>query len=211
MSQRVSQATPVDMVVFDVGNVLLRWDPRLLMRKLLPDEAAVAHFFADVCPSEWNLAQDAGRSWDEGVAEAIKRHPESAEAIQGYRDRWRETLDGPIEDSVEVLRALKQASVPVYALTNFSAEKWADTRPCYKFFSWFDGIVVSAHERVIKPDPLIYQILFERYGVDPARAVFIDDNPRNVAASEALGMRAVRFAEGMDLRVALRAAGVAAL
>ena len=204
----MSDVRAIDTVVFDVGNVLLRWDPRLLIRKLLPDERAVTHFFAEVCPQSWNERHDAGTPWAQGVAEAAARHPELADVIQAYRSRWLETLDGAIESSVNLLKDLKAAQIPVYAITNYSAEKWAETLPEYPFLESFDGAVVSAHEGVTKPDPRIYQILFERYGVDPARAVFIDDSPRNAAASEALGMRAVRFVEGMDLPAALREAGL---
>ncbi|MBX2854058.1 MAG: HAD family phosphatase [Rhodobacteraceae bacterium] len=204
----MSDSPVIDTVVFDVGNVLLRWDPRLLLRKLLPDEDAVAHFFAEVCPQSWNERHDAGLPWAEGVAEAVGRHPELADVIQAYRSRWLETLDGAIESSVTLLKALKAADVPVYAITNYSTEKWTESQPHFPFLESFDGAVVSAHEGVIKPDPRIYQILFDRYGVDPARAVFIDDSPRNIAASEALGMRAVLFTEGIDLPEALRAAGL---
>lgn len=199
---------PVEVVVFDVGNVLMRWDPRFLFRKLLPDDAAVERFLADVCPQSWNVMQDAGRPWAEGVAEAIARHPDQADLIRAYDARWLETAPEAIEASVAVLRELKRSGRPVYAITNFSAEKWVVAKAAHDFLDLFDGAVVSAHERVIKPDPKIFQILFDRYGVDPGRAVFIDDSARNVAASEALGMRGLLFHDRLDLRASLRALGV---
>lgn len=201
-------AEKIDTVVFDVGNVLIEWDPRHLYRKLLPTEAEVERVVREVVPQSWNERQDAGRSWADGVAARVAERPDDAELIRAYDARWQEMVSGAIEPSVAVLRRLKAAGVPLFAITNFSAEKWAETIERFDFFALFDGVVVSAHERVLKPDPRIYRILFERHGVDPRRAVFIDDNPDNVAASEAVGMRAVFFTRTLDLSAALAALGL---
>lgn len=205
-------AQDVDTVVFDVGNVLIRWDPRNLYRKMIPesfaDEAAMERFLAEVCTPDWNLEQDRGRSWAEAVAERTARHPDHAELIRAFDERWMEMVPGAIESSVAVLRDLKAAGAPVYAITNFSAEKWDETIARFDFFALFDGIIVSAHERLVKPDAAIYRLCFERFGITPSRAVFIDDSAVNVAGSEATGMRAIRFHQGVDLRAALMSLGL---
>lgn len=198
----------VDTVVFDVGNVLIDWNPRHLFRKLLPDDAAVERFLAEVCPQSWNVEQDRGRSWAEGVAEAIARHPDQADLIRAYDARWPETVSGPIERSVTAMRRLKSAGVRVLGITNYSAEKWAISQERFDFLNDFDGVVVSAHEGLIKPDPAIFELCFTRYAVDPARAVFIDDSPANCAASEACGMRAIQFTGATDPIAALAALGL---
>lgn len=201
------QTTSRPAIVFDIGNVLIEWDPRHLYRKLLPDEAAVERFLTEICPPEWNIAQDAGRSWADAIAERVAVHPEHAELIRAFDLRWQEMVPQEIAASVSVLRDLKAAGAPLFAITNFSAEKFAECRARFDFLALFDDIVVSAHERLVKPDPRIYQVLFDRAGLDPAAAFFIDDSPPNVAAAEALGMPAIRFTPALDLRAEIRARG----
>ena len=191
-------------VVFDVGNVLLEWNPRHLYRKLLPDEKAVDHFLGTVCTPAWNVEQDRGRPWHVAVDELSRQFPEYADLIRAYDERWHETLGGPIEGAVKILRELCDAEVPLYALTNFSTEKFAGVRETYDFFDLFEGIVVSGAERVVKPDPAIFHILFERYPATRSNAVFIDDSTHNVDAAAMLGMRAVHFKDSEALRAQLR-------
>ncbi|MEL6318856.1 MAG: HAD family phosphatase [Pseudomonadota bacterium] len=211
-AEELRAVRPPKAVVFDVGNVLIEWDPRHLYRKLLPDEAAVERFLAEICPPEWNLAQDAGRSWADGVAEAVARHPDQAVLIEAFDRRWRETVPGPIDANVALLRSLRTSGLPVFAITNFSAEKWAECLERFDFLTLFDDAVVSAHERLVKPDPRIYEVLFDRQlrprGLAPADALFLDDSPANVAASEALGMPAIRVTPDLDLAALLRARGL---
>ncbi|MEO1329877.1 MAG: HAD family phosphatase [Pseudomonadota bacterium] len=211
-AEELRAVRPPKAVVFDVGNVLIEWDPRNLYRKLLPDEAAVERFLAEICPPEWNLAQDAGRSWADGVAEAVARHPDQAVLIEAFDRRWRETVPGPIDANVALLRSLRTSGLPVFAITNFSAEKWAECLERFDFLTLFDDAVVSAHERLVKPDPRIYEVLFDRQlrprGLAPADALFLDDSPANVAASEALGMPAIRVTPDLDLAALLRARGL---
>ena len=194
--------------VFDVGNVLIRWDPRRLFRQLIAEEAALDEFLAKVCHHDWNLEQDRGRSFAEGVAERIELFPDQAHLIRAYDERWLETLGGAIEGSVAILDELRAKGVPTYAITNFSREKFALTRELYPFLDGFDGIIVSAHEGLIKPDPRIYALLCERYGLAPGHCVFIDDNLANVEGARAFGMRAHHFHDSEALRAELKESGL---
>jgi 2-haloacid dehalogenase len=195
-------------VVFDVGNVLVRWDPRVLYRELIPDEAKLDWFMQNVCTAAWNIEQDRGRSWEDAVALLVAAHPEWEAEIKAYDERWHETIPGVVEDSVAVLRELKARGDKVYAITNFSREKWAECLIRFPFLQSFDGVVVSAHERLIKPDPAIYHVLLERYGLSANDCVFIDDSARNIESARAVGMQGVHFVEPIDLRAQLRVAGV---
>ena len=190
----------IDTVIFDLGNVLIAWDPRRLYRQLIGDEAQMDWFLREVCNSAWNEQQDAGRPWTEATALLRAEFPQHAELIDAYHLRWEETLVGPIEESVALLAELKARGVRLLALTNWSQETFPVARQRYPFLQWFEGIVVSGEERLIKPDSRIYQRLLERYEVDPARALYIDDSARNVAAAEALGMQGWWFRDAAGLR-----------
>jgi 2-haloacid dehalogenase len=194
--------------VFDVGNVLIRWDPFRVYREMIPDEAKRHWFLQNVCTAAWNLEQDRGRSWEEGVALLVASHPEWEAQIRAYDERWHEAVPGLIEDSVAVLDDLKARGDKVYAITNFSREKWAECLIRFPFLQSFDGVVVSAHERVIKPDPAIYRILFKRYDLVPEDCIFIDDSAKNIETARALGMRGIHFVEPIDLRVELARYGL---
>lgn len=199
--------TPV--VVFDVGNVLLRWDPRLLYRDLIPEDEKLHWFMQNVCTAAWNIEQDRGRSWEEGVALLVAAHPEWEAQIRANDVRWHETVPGIVEDSVAILAELKAKGEKVYSITNFSREKWAECLIRFPFLQSFDGAIVSAHERLIKPDPAIFRVLLERYGLEAGDCVFVDDSARNIEAARSVGMKAVHFVEPIDLRARLRAHGVA--
>jgi 2-haloacid dehalogenase len=192
-------------VVFDLGGVLIDWDPRYLYRKLLADKAAVEEFLATVCTPEWNAELDRGRPFAEGVAELVERHPEHAAAIAAYHERWPEMLAGDLPDTVEVLAELRAAGVPLYALTNWSAETFAITRGRFEWLDWFDGLLVSGEERMTKPDPAFFRLLLDRFGLDPGATVFVDDSEANVAAARELGIDAVRFTGPDQLRRELSA------
>jgi 2-haloacid dehalogenase len=196
---------PVKAVVFDLGGVLIDWDPRYLYRKLLDDEAAVEEFLATVCTPEWNAEQDRGRPFAEGVAELVERHPVHAAAITAYHERWTEMLGGDIGGSVELLAELRETGVPVYALTNWSAETFGVARERFGFLEWFDGVLVSGEERMIKPDPAIFRLLLDRFGLDPEATFYVDDSEQNVAAADRLGFDAVRFTTPARLRRDLEA------
>jgi 2-haloacid dehalogenase len=198
----------IDTVIFDLGNVLIGWDPRRLYRQLIDDEAQMEWFLREVCNSEWNEQQDAGRPWVEGTALLRARFPEHAELIDAYHLRWKETLVGPIDGSVAILAELKARGVRLLALTNWSQETFPFARQLYPFLQWFEGIVVSGEECLVKPDSRIYQRLLERYAVDPTAALYIDDSARNVAAAEALGMHGWWFRDPAGLRERLVELGV---
>jgi 2-haloacid dehalogenase len=194
--------------MFDLGGVLIDWDPRYLYRKLLVDEAAVEEFLATVCTPEWNTELDRGRPFAEGIAELTERHPAHAAAIAAYHRRWPEMLAGDIAGAVELLAELRAAGVPLYALTNWSAETFGMARERFEFLSWFDGVVVSGEERIVKPDPRIFRLLLDRFGLDPAATFYVDDSPANVAAALELGLDAVRFRDPGQLGQDLAARGL---
>lgn len=183
----------IETVVFDLGGVLVDWNPRYLYRKVFTDETEMEDFLATVTTMEWHLEQDRGRTMAEATAGLISRHPEYAREIEAYYRRWDEMFGGPIEGSVDVLRELRETGFPLYALTNWSAETFPLARERYAFLGWFDEIVVSGEESMIKPDKEIYRVLVERTGLDPATTVFVDDSPPNVAAARELGFTAVTF------------------
>lgn len=195
-------------VVFDVGNVLVRWDPSLLYRDMIPDDEKRAWFMQNVCTAAWNIEQDRGRSWEEAVALLVASHPEWEAEIRAFDERWHETVPGIIEDSVAVLDELKGRGEKVYAITNFSREKWAECLIRFPFLQNFDGVVVSAHERLIKPDPAIYEVLLRRYGLVASGCIFVDDSAKNIEAARGVGMKAVHFVEPIDLRAELAGHGV---
>jgi HAD superfamily hydrolase (TIGR01509 family) len=180
-------------VIFDLGGVLLDWNPRYLYRKLIPDEAACERFLSEVCHPEWNVCQDAGRSFAEAEAEAIQRHPDKAELIRAWLRRFDELIPGAIPGTVEILERLLARGVPLYALTNFSGETFKPTRKRFAFFERFRGIVVSGDEKMLKPEARIYRLLCDRYGVQPHEAVFIDDSLKNVEGARALGIHGIHF------------------
>lgn len=201
------RSTP-STVVFDLGGVLVDWDPRYLYRRLLPDDAAVERFLAQVCTAEWNAAQDAGRSWADAVAEATARFPDHAGLIAAYDERWPETIGGEITGTVAVLRELRERGLPMYALTNWSWEKFDLTFPMFEWLSWFDGIVVSGREGVVKPDPRIFAILIDRYRLDPPSTLYVDDVQANVDAARGAGMAGVLFTGPDRLRSDLHGLGL---
>lgn len=195
---------PRTIAIFDLGGVLVDWNPRHLYRKLFDgDEAAMEHFLANICTPQWNLCQDAGRGFAEATELLAREHPEKRALIEAWGTRFDETMRGPIAGTVEILAELRQRQVPLYALTNWSAETFPIGRRRFDFFAWFQGIVVSGEEKLVKPDPRIYRLLLERYGLAAENAVFVDDSARNVAAAEALGIRGIHFTDPPALRRAL--------
>jgi 2-haloacid dehalogenase len=203
-------AAPPSAVVFDVGGVLIDWNPRHLYRRLFAHPAEMEDFLSRVCTPAWNLTLDAGRPFADGVAELLQAHPGLAPLIVAYDERWEEMVAGPIQPTVALVRRLKAAGVPLYAITNFSAEKFPLMRHRFDVIGLFDGIVVSGEEGMVKPDPGLYRVLFERYRLEPGRCLFIDDAPLNVAGAEAAGMPAIHFTDAAALARRLVAAGLPA-
>jgi 2-haloacid dehalogenase len=197
------------IVVFDLGGVLLQWNPRYLYRKLFAgNDEAMEAFLGTVCTEAWNECQDAGRTFADGVAELLPAHADKVELIEAFGRRFDEMIPGAIEGTVEILHELKRAAVPLYALTNWSAETFPPQRMRFEFLSVFDGIVVSGEEGVIKPDLRIFRILLERYAIAPEAAVFVDDNPKNAQAATTLGIHGIHFRSPALLRSDLRALGL---
>jgi len=197
----------IDSVIFDVGNVLLDWDPRHLYRKLFADQDRMEWFLANICTPTWNVEQDRGRSFVEAVAELAARHPQWEREIRAFDERWDETVAGEIAGSVALLRSLK-GKVALYAITNFSREKYALSLERFPFLNEFDGVVVSGHEGLLKPDLAIYRLFLERYGCEAKRCLFIDDSQRNVDAAREIGMHAIRFRGTVELAVELAGFGL---
>lgn len=190
-------------VVFDVGNVLIEWDPLHLYRRLIPDEAERTRFLTEICTTEWNIEQDRGRTWAEAVAERVALFPQHEALIRAYDERWHDMVPGEIPGSVAILEELHRAGVPLYAITNFSAEKFELALARFPFLNLFRGIVVSAHERLIKPDAAIYALCASRYAIEPAESVFIDDSAKNVDGARAAGFDAIHFTAPEALRAEL--------
>ena len=194
-----------DAVVFDLGGVLIDWNPRYLYRTLFGgDTAAMEHFLTHVCSPAWNHQQDAGRSFAEGCAELVREFPDARPLIEAWRERFDETLGGPIAGTVEILAALRERGVPLYALSNWWAETFPIARARFDFLGWFDGIVISGEFGAAKPDPRIFAHLLDTYGLRADATVFIDDLPANVAAAAAAGMQPILFTDPVALRASLR-------
>jgi 2-haloacid dehalogenase len=198
-------------VVFDLGGVLIDWNPRYLYRTLFDDEAEMEAFLAEVTTQEWNAQQDAGRPWSEAVEALVMQHPARRELIEAYWHRWPETLGGPIQGTVDILGELRSRGVRVYALSNWSAETFPLARPRFPFLDWFDGILISGEAKLVKPDPRIFGHLLERFALEPGSTVFIDDSAANVRAAAEAGLVAVRFMDPAHLRRELVALGLLAL
>lgn len=197
------------VAIFDLGGVLIEWNPRYLYRKLFDgDEAAMEAFLANVCTTEWNERQDAGRTFAEGLRELLPRHADKRELIEAFGSRFGEMIPGAIEGSVAVLAELKRRGVPVYGVSNWSAETFPPQRERFDFLSWFDDLVISGVVGVIKPDPRIFRILLERNQIDPATAVFIDDVAANAEAASTLGLHGIHFRSPEQLRRELAAVGL---
>jgi len=198
----------ITSVVFDIGGVLLDWNPRHLYRKVFDNEEEMEWFLSNICTSEWNVKQDGGRPFSVATAELTERYPEYSDKIAMFYGRWEEMLSGEVKDTVKILRELKSAGMPLYALTNWSHEAFPVACERFDFLKEFDGIVVSGEEKLVKPDHAIYRVLIERYGIDPAGSVYIDDNRDNALAAGELGFQIIHYTSPEKLRTELRILGL---
>jgi 2-haloacid dehalogenase len=197
--------TKIRAVIFDFGGVLLDWNPRHLYRKLLNDDPdAVEKFLTEIGFSEWNLQQDKGRPFAEAVSELSAKFPHHGELIAAFHQRWDETIAGPIQGTVDILRTLKDAGYALYGLSNWSAETFYRINANYDFLTWFDTIVISGEVKLIKPDPQIFELLLERTGRTPQECVFIDDVLANVEGARKVGITAIQFESPAQLEAELR-------
>ena len=190
----------MNSVVFDLGGVLIDWDPRYLYRKVFADEKEMDGFLATVVTPEWHGEQDRGRTTGEATARLLAEHPRYETEIEAFYGRWEEMFGGPIEGGVRVLRDVRERGLPLYALTNWPAELFPPARERWDFLDWFDDIVVSGEERAVKPGREIYDVLVKRTGLDPATTVFVDDRRVNIRAAQDLGFIGIEFRNPAQLR-----------
>ncbi len=196
------------IVVFDISNVLLRWDPRNLFQKVFADRPTMERFLREACAMDWIAQTDRVPSFADAVEERVAAFPEFANALRLFDSRWMETLGGPIDENVALLARLKNAGAPVYALSNFAREKFALALAAYPFLGSFTDAVISGHEGVTKPDRRIFEILVERAGRSPKELLFVDDSLKNIEAAAAFGLHTVHYGPGVDLERELSARGV---
>ena len=194
-------------IIFDLGGVLIDWNPHYVFNdnyfSSLEDRE---YFFREICTSDWNEEQDAGRSIVDATQELVRRFPDWEKPIRDFYGRWTEMLNGPIPGTVAIFRQLKDSErFKIYALTNWQASLFEIALVRFDFLHWFDGRVVSGVEKTRKPFPEFYQILLDRYNVNPEEALFIDDNFRNVKAAEAMGLKTIHFQSPEQLETELRA------
>lgn len=194
--------------VFDLGGVFIDWNPMYLFRKLFETEEEAQWFHDNICTLAWNLEFDAGDIYAEGVARLITRYPRYWREIQAYDSRWEETFGAVIDGTVAIHDELVAAEIPTFAITNFSWEKWVTRLGKWPFLDKFDGIIVSGLERLVKPDPRIFRLFCERYGLAPESCVFIDDSEPNVVAARKFGMNAIQFTSPQALRAELISFGL---
>ena len=201
-------ASNIDTVIFDLGNVLIPFNPRWLFRTMLPDEASIDAFFAETGFDAWNAQMDAGLPFADGIAAHGEKFPHYRSLFEAFFERWHETVGQPIAESIDIFRTLRQRRIRTYALTNFSAETWPLAVARFPFLNDFDGTVVSGIEGLIKPDPAIYRLLMQRHAITPSRAIFIDDRLENVESARTLGLHGIHFVEPVAVRLALRELGL---
>lgn len=200
----------INTIIFDLGGVLIDWDPRYLYRKIFKTEEEVDYFLEYICTSEWNEEQDAGRTLLEGTKLLVEKHPEHKTEIEHFYNRWEEMLAGEISGTVEVLEKLKKVGkYKLYALTNWSGETFSIAEERFKFLNYFDGIVVSGVEKDRKPNLAFYQLLLDRHAIDPTTAVFIDDRYSNIEGAEKAGIAGILFTNPDKLMEDLKAKGIA--
>ncbi len=191
----------INTIIFDLGAVLIDWNPDYMYRSIFADEQQMRDFLTTVTTSDWNEEQDAGRSLQEGTEWLVAQHPHHEENIRAFYGRWIEMLGDAFEGTVEIFKELKHSGkYKIYALTNWSAETFPMAQEKFEFLGWFDGIVVSGAGKMRKPAQEFYQILLDRYNVNPHESLFIDDNYRNILAAEKMGINCIHFTSSEKLR-----------
>jgi 2-haloacid dehalogenase len=192
--------SPIQAIIFDFGGVLLDWNPHNLYRPFFDETRQIDQFLSEIHFAEWNLQQDKGRPFAEGVAELSARFPQHARLIHAYHERWEDSITGPIPGCVEILRALKAAGYAVYGLSNWSAETFPLAYRKYDFFRLLDGYVISGDVGLVKPDPAIFQLMIQKIGRPAGECLLIDDSAQNIAAAKELGFETILFRSPGQLR-----------
>lgn len=191
----------IKAIIFDLGAVLIDWNPTYLYKNIFEKEDDMHHFLKTVCTPDWNEEQDAGRPLQKATDELVLQFPHHEENIRAFYGRWTEMLGEAIEGTVAIFKELKESkNYEIYALTNWSAETFPIAVERFEFLNWFDGVVVSGTEMMRKPSPKFYNILLERYQVNPEEALFIDDNLRNVLAARELDIDSIHFISPEQLK-----------
>jgi 2-haloacid dehalogenase len=191
----------IDTIIFDLGGVLVDWKPEYLYRKVFNgNEKKVQWFLSKVCTSAWNAEQDGGRTIEEAETLKIAEFPDHEELIRLYYKQWHQMFSGPIEENLELFKQLKASgNYKIYALTNWSAEKWDLALELFPFFNYFDGVVVSGQEKTRKPYPEIYNLIIDKFTINPENTIFIDDNKENVIAAKALKIQGIHYKSPQQL------------
>lgn len=202
--------TEIRHIVFDIGKVLIHYDPDLAFSRLIPDADERKWFFANVCTSEWNLEQDRGRTWEEAEALLIAEHPDHAENIRNFRRHWHDMVPHAYDDSVAIMVGLIESGRDVTMLTNFAADTFTEARQRFDFLDRPRGVTVSGEIGLIKPDQAIYDHHIASFGLEPAATLFIDDSQKNVDGAKAAGWQAVLFTDAKALKADLERLGIAA-
>ena len=196
-------------IIFDFGGVVMDWDPRYFFKDHFKDDEKMEHFLKNIATDEWNAEQDRGRTLAEGTEIQVAKHPEWEKEIRAYYGNWTTMLKSDIPHNVEVLRKLEDSKYELFGLTNWSAETFPYALENYDFFKIFEGkIVVSGTEKLIKPDPTIWEVLLNRYQIKAEESVFIDDNAKNIEVAKSLGFICIHIKEDTDLEKELRDLGI---
>ena len=198
----------IDSVLFDLGNVLIRWDPRSHYRDRFASVEDMEHFLAEVTPPAWNHEMDLGKSFAQAIAERTALYPQHAELLGEWKSRWERMLGDAIDESVTLLADVREAGYRIAALTNWSAETYPVARERFPFLDWFEDVVISGVEGIAKPDPAMFALVLQRTGFAAERTVFIDDNLPNVEGARAAGMHTVHFVSPQQCREELKVLGV---
>lgn len=186
-------------IIFDLGGVLIDWNPRHFYSSVFEHEHEMEHFLQNIATSDWNELQDAGRTLEEATTILCLHFPEYERLIRLYYSEWKKMLKGPIQPTVDILKSLKDQGYRLLALTNWSDETFPVALEMYEFLGWFEGILVSGKEKLKKPDPAIFKLLMKRYQLNPSSSIFIDDNMKNIDAANSVGIDAIHFKSAEDL------------
>jgi 2-haloacid dehalogenase len=201
--------TPIQAIIFDFGNVLIKWDPHKLFEKYFDNNtAAIDHFLAEINFDDWNLSQDKGYPFRKAVSELSAQFPQYAPLIHAYDAEWEKSITGIIPETVEILFRLKAAGYRLYGLTNWSAEKFAIVRHKYTFFKLFEDIIVSGEVKLIKPDPAIFSLMLQKIHLKPEECLLVDDSVKNTETAQMMGFATHHFTSSARLEVELRQRGI---
>jgi 2-haloacid dehalogenase len=192
--------TNIRAIIFDFGGVLLEWDPHNLYKRYFNNPKEIDDFLTEINFSEWNMQQDKGRSFSEGVADLSEKYPHYRDLIHAYKEYWEESIVGPIEGSVAILHELKKDGYSLYGLSNWSAETFPKAFNKYDFFKVFDGIIISGDVKVVKPDPAIFEILLKMVGLPASDCLLIDDSSANIISAHKLGFASILYRSPSQLK-----------